>query len=74
MSQAGRPARCLGTGAEALSQLSLRAQILAQLGRKAEAQTEFATVRRLQSETAGKLERQISGDKYRDPQLPVEEK
>jgi tetratricopeptide (TPR) repeat protein len=52
----------------------LRAQVLTRLGRKAEAQTEFATVRRLQSETAGKLERQISGDKYRDPQLPVEEK
>jgi hypothetical protein len=45
-----------------------------QLGRKAEAQTEFATVRRLQTETAGKLERDISGGKYRDPQLPVEVK
>ena len=52
----------------------LRAQVLMQVGRKAEAQTEFAAVRRLQSETAGKLEKQISGEKYRDPQLPVEEK
>jgi len=52
----------------------LRAQILMQVGRKGEAQTEFEAVRRLQSETAGKLERQISGGKYRDPQLPVEEK
>jgi tetratricopeptide (TPR) repeat protein len=52
----------------------LRAQILMQLGRKAEAQTEFATVRRLQSEKAGKLEQDISGGKYRDPQLPVEQK
>lgn len=52
----------------------LRAQVLMQLGRKAEAQTEFATVRRLQSETAGKLERDISGGKYRDPQLPSEVK
>ncbi len=52
----------------------LRAQILTQLGRKAEALTEFATVRRLQSETAGKLERDISGGKYRDPQLPTEVK
>jgi tetratricopeptide (TPR) repeat protein len=52
----------------------LRAQILMQLGRKSEAQTEFATVRRLQSETAGKLERDISGSKYRDPQLPLEQK
>jgi len=49
----------------------LRAQVLTQLGRKAEAQTEFATVRQLQSETAGKLERDISGTKYRDPQLPA---
>jgi tetratricopeptide (TPR) repeat protein len=47
----------------------LRAQVLTQLGRKAEAQTEFATVRRLQSESAGKLEQDISGGKYRDPQL-----
>jgi tetratricopeptide (TPR) repeat protein len=52
----------------------LRAQVLMQLGRKAEALTEFATVRRLQSEEAGKLERDISGGKYRDPQLPVEVK
>jgi tetratricopeptide (TPR) repeat protein len=52
----------------------LRAQVLTQLGRKAEAQTEFAAVRRLQSETAGKLERDISGTKYRDPQLPVDQK
>ncbi len=52
----------------------LRAQVLMQLGRKAEAQTEFAAVRRLQNETAGKLEQQISGSKYRDPQLPAEQK
>jgi tetratricopeptide (TPR) repeat protein len=50
----------------------LRAQVLMQLGRKTEAQTEFATVRRLQNESAGKLEQDISGGKYRDPQLPVE--
>ena len=45
-----------------------------QLGRKAEAQTEFAAVRRLQTETTDKLEQQISGAKYRDPQLPAEPK
>jgi len=52
----------------------LRAQILAQLNRKAEAQAEFATVRRLQSESAGQLERQIKDGKYRDPQLGAEQK
>jgi tetratricopeptide (TPR) repeat protein len=52
----------------------LRAQILMLLGRKAEAQTEFAAVRRLQVETTDKLELQISGAKYRDPQLPAEPK
>jgi tetratricopeptide (TPR) repeat protein len=52
----------------------LRAQVLMQLGRKAEAQTEFTAVRRLQSESADQLEQQISGGKYRDPQLGAEQK
>ncbi len=52
----------------------LRAQTLMQLGRKAEADTEFAAVRRLQKETTDKLEQQISGGKYRDPQLSNEQK
>ena len=52
----------------------LRAQVLMQLGRKTEAQTEFAAVRRLQSETADRLEQQISGGKYRDPQIGAEQK
>jgi tetratricopeptide (TPR) repeat protein len=52
----------------------LRAQILAQLGREAEAQTEFAAVRRLHKETIDKLEQQIMGGIYRDPQLAAEPK
>jgi tetratricopeptide (TPR) repeat protein len=50
----------------------LRAQILMQLGRKEEAQKEFGVVRQLQTETADKLEQQISGGKYRDPALGSE--
>lgn len=52
----------------------LRAQILMQLGRRQEAQTEFAAVQRLHQETTDKLEQQISGGKYRDPQIGVEQK
>jgi tetratricopeptide (TPR) repeat protein len=52
----------------------LRAQILVQLGREGEAQTEFAAVRRLHKETTDKLEQQIMGSIYRDPQLATEEK
>jgi tetratricopeptide (TPR) repeat protein len=50
----------------------LRAQILMQMGRKQEAQKEFAMVRKLQTESADKLEQQISGGKYRDPQIGSE--
>jgi tetratricopeptide (TPR) repeat protein len=52
----------------------LRAQTLMQLGRKAEAETEFAIVRRLHQETVDKLEQQIMGGAYRDPQLAAEPK
>jgi len=45
-----------------------------QLGRKEEAQAEFAAVRRLQQETTDKLEQEISGGKYRDPQIGAEQK
>ena len=49
----------------------LRGQVLLQLGRKSEAKTEMATVRRLKQETRDKLEQQISGA-YHDPQLSRE--
>ena len=52
----------------------LRAQILGQLGRDAEAQKEFAVVRRLHAATIDNLEQQIMGAKYRDPQLETEQK
>ena len=52
----------------------LRAQILVQLGREGEAQTEFAAVRRLHKETTDKLEQQIMGGIYWDPQLATEQK
>jgi Flp pilus assembly protein TadD len=45
----------------------LRAEILTQLGRKTEAQTEFATVQRLKKQGTDKLEQQITGAKYQDP-------
>jgi len=51
----------------------MRAQILRLLGRKEEAQKEFA-VARLEQETTDKLEQEISGGKYRDPQIGVEQK
>ncbi len=52
----------------------LRAQTLMQLGRQAEARTEFAAVSRLKKETIDNLEQQIMGGKYRDPQLSTEQK
>jgi tetratricopeptide (TPR) repeat protein len=52
----------------------LRAQTLMQLGRKAEADAEFAAVRRLQQEKLDNLERQITGTKYQDPQLGADQK
>jgi tetratricopeptide (TPR) repeat protein len=52
----------------------LRAQTLMQLGREAEAQTEFAAVQRLKREALDIVEQQISGGSYRDPQLAVEQK
>jgi len=48
----------------------LRAETLAALGRKSEAQAEFAIVQKLKKEGVDKLEREISGEKYRDPELP----
>ena len=51
----------------------LRAQVLTALGRAASARAELETVRSLQRQTAGKLEQEISGGEYRDPQLTVEQ-
>jgi tetratricopeptide (TPR) repeat protein len=50
----------------------LRAQVLAALGRKSEAQAEFATVQKLKRDNGDKLEQEISGTKYRDPELPAQ--
>jgi Flp pilus assembly protein TadD len=47
----------------------LRAQVLVAMGRRNEAQGEFATVQALKKETVDRLEREISGAKYRDPEL-----
>ena len=47
----------------------LRAQVLAEMGRKSEAQAEFAAVQKLKKENVDKLEQAISG-KYRDPAMP----
>ena len=52
----------------------LRAQTLMQLGRKTEADADFAVVRRLQQEKLDILEQQIMGTTYRDPQLATEQK
>ena len=50
----------------------LRSQILIQLGRKEEAQTDLADVRRLQHESLDQLEKQMEGGQYHDPQLAAE--
>ncbi|MGA2592701.1 MAG: tetratricopeptide repeat protein [Bryobacteraceae bacterium] len=47
----------------------LRGQILMQLGRGPEAKAEMATVRRLKQESLDKIEQQVTGGVYRDPQL-----
>jgi len=51
----------------------LKAQILIALGKGPEARQELVTVRKLQKATTDKLEREISGSKYRDPQLGTEQ-
>ena len=48
----------------------LRAQVLTALGRKKEAATELASVQNLKKETVDRLEQQVSGSMYRDPELP----
>jgi tetratricopeptide (TPR) repeat protein len=50
----------------------LRSQILTQLGRRAEAQTDLAAVRRLQHESLDQVEKQMEGGRYHDPQLAQE--
>jgi tetratricopeptide (TPR) repeat protein len=52
----------------------LRAQILAERGQKDQARAEMAIVRRLKIERVDKLEREVSGATYRDPQLADEPK
>jgi len=52
----------------------VRGQILLQLGRRDEAQKEFAAVKRLQQEATDRLQQQVSGEKYRDPQIGTEQK
>jgi len=47
----------------------LRGQVFSALHRKNEATEEFAAVQRLKKETVDKLERQVSGAKYLDPEL-----
>jgi tetratricopeptide (TPR) repeat protein len=48
----------------------LRGQVLAAMGRKAAAETEFAVVQKLKKDTVDELEREVSGAKYRDPASP----
>ena len=50
----------------------LRAQVLTALGRKDEAQAELAAVQKLKKDTVDKLEQEISGSKYRDPEVPLQ--
>ena len=52
----------------------LRAQVLMQLGHAAQAQAELARVKNLHRQTADKLEQEISGGKYHDPQLAGEQR
>jgi tetratricopeptide (TPR) repeat protein len=50
----------------------LRAQIFKESGRKSDALAEMAAVQRLQLATRDRLEREVTGAKYRDPQLASE--
>lgn len=50
----------------------LRAQVMTALGRGNEAKAEFADVQRLKKENVDTLEREISGSKYKDPELPAQ--
>jgi tetratricopeptide (TPR) repeat protein len=50
----------------------LRAQVLASLDRKSESQAEFAAVQKLKKDNVDKLEQEISGTRYRDPELPAQ--
>jgi tetratricopeptide (TPR) repeat protein len=51
----------------------MRSRVLAEMGRKAEAQAELLATRKLQQETESRLEQEISG-KYRDPQIAEPQK
>lgn len=50
----------------------LRAQVLTGMGRSNEAKAEFAMVQELKKENVDTLEREISGAKYKDPELPAQ--
>ena len=50
----------------------LRAQILTEMGRTNEAKNDMAAVRRLKRKTLDKLEEEVNGPKYHDPQLANE--
>jgi tetratricopeptide (TPR) repeat protein len=52
----------------------LRAQILGETGHKGEAEAEMAVVRHLKIANVDKIEREVSGATYRDPQLASEPK
>ncbi|HSM77910.1 MAG TPA: hypothetical protein VLT57_09810, partial [Bryobacteraceae bacterium] len=52
----------------------LEARILLQLKRDGEAQNELAVMRKLQKAASDRLEREMAGSAYRDPQLAGEGK
>jgi tetratricopeptide (TPR) repeat protein len=52
----------------------LRAQILARVGRKEEGQKELATAARMLRASTDRLEREVSGESFLDPQLKTEPK
>lgn len=52
----------------------VKARVLLKMGRDREARNEMAAVRKLQKEATDKLEREVSGSAYRDPQLAGEGK
>lgn len=52
----------------------VKGQILVRLGRRAEGRTEFDTAARMRKEETDKLEREVSGQSFLDPQLTAEPK
>jgi len=52
----------------------VKGQVLVRLGRRAEGRKEFDAAARMRKEETDKLEREVSGQSFLDPQLTAEPK